>query len=308
MIGQNKYFRVKFLVVLAVVLAGSAAVFYFQPFASKPCVKPITYSLGTFDSKFGLTQTQFLADVNQAAAIWNRSIDKKLFEYSANAELKINLVYDYRQQATDKLRSLGLTIDDSESSYKALKARYDSSALDYDARKQSLAAATGIYEKQRQAYEQTVNYWNSQGGAPQNIVNQLNQQRDSLNVQAGRMTQAQAEINALADSINSLVSILNRIGSELNKDVSMYNNVGTSRGQEFEEGLYQENSSGQSIDIYEFDSTDKLIRVLAHELGHALGLDHVSDPQAIMYRINQGSGEQLTVDDLTALKQVCGVK
>jgi len=45
--------------------------------------------------------------------------------------------------------------------------------------------------------------------------------------------------------------------------------------------------------------------VLAHEMGHALGLEHVADAQAIMYKINQGKRLSLTEDDIAALNAQC---
>lgn len=301
----------KFIVGILIVAGGAYFFIYAknQNFFQKPCTQPITYSLGSFDPKFGISQDKFLADINQAVNIWDAPINKTLFQYSATGKLKINLVYDARQAATDKLKSLGFSIDDTEASYNALKARYDSLSADYNAKKQSLAVAVAAYEKQRQAYEQTVTYWNNQGGAPRNVVDQLNQQRDQLNTQAAYITTEQNQLNSEVDSINALASELNRIGTELNKDVSAYNTVGQSQGGEFEEGLYTADSSGQRIDIFEFNDQNQLIRVLAHELGHALGLGHINtNPQAIMYYLNQGKNEKVTADDIFALKQLCGLQ
>ncbi len=298
----------KTIATIIILLAGGFAIVKFNPFAPRPCAKPIQYSLGTFDAQFGISQDQFLADVNKAVAIWDAPLNKQLFQYAPGGKLKINLIYDYRQQATDKLKSLGLTIDDSESSYNALRARYDSMKLDYSTGKQNLDVAVADYQKQRQAYEQAVNYWNAQGGADRATVEKLNQQREQLNKQAQAITQAQTQLAALVDNINALANTLNRIGSALNKNVSAYNTVGQSRGDEFEEGLYTSDSSGQKIDIYEYDNQNKLVRVLAHELGHALGLEHNSNPEAIMYRLNQGKNEKLTADDIFAVKQLCGIQ
>jgi len=305
---KSKSFK---FIAFILIVAGGAYFFLYaknRNFFRQPCSSPIEYSLGSFDPKFGISQDKFLADINQAVTIWDQPMGKNLFEYSATGKLKINLVYDSRQAATDKLRSLGFTIDDTEASYNALKAQYDSQTLDYNAKKQNLSTQAATYEKQSLAYEQAVTYWNNQGGASQSIVDQLTKQRDQLNLQTQSLTALQNQINSDVDSINALATTLNRIGSELNKDVSAYNTVGQSQGKEFQEGLYTADSSGTRIDIFEFNNQSQLIRVLAHELGHALGLSHITtNPQAIMYYLNQGKNEQLTADDLLAVKQLCGL-
>lgn len=128
---------------------------------------------------------------------------------------KINLIYDSRQQAAQKLAQLGIVIGDDKATYDLLEAKYD-----------SLFAS---YNQQKQAFD----------------------------------TMAAA---------------------------------------------YQSGAAGAEIDIYEFDDRNKLVRVLAHELGHALGLNHVKNPKAIMYELNQGVNETLTQDDLTELNARCGIK
>ncbi|MGO9139739.1 MAG: matrixin family metalloprotease, partial [Syntrophales bacterium] len=44
---------------------------------------------------------------------------------------------------------------------------------------------------------------------------------------------------------------------------------------------------------------------LAHEFGHALGLKHNDNPQAIMYRLMQSDSLNLAPDDIAALKERC---
>jgi archaellum component FlaC len=300
----------KFLSVILIVVAGSAVFAYAKNnnFFQKPCSKPITYSIGNYSNQFNLSQQDFLKDIDKAVSIWEEPLDKNLFEYSPTGKLKINLVYDYRQQATDKLKDLGYTIDNTDSSYKQLKAKYDELSAEYKALKAKLEQDIAAYDSNRKAYEAAVDSWNKRGGAPKNVAQQLNAQRDELNAQAAQINKEKDQVNTLVGDINALASTLNRLGADLNLNVQNYNQIGQTRGSEFEEGLYRSDSSGKAIDIFEYSDENQLIRVLAHELGHSLGMQHIdSNPAAIMYYLNQGKNQTATIEDIAALKQICGL-
>jgi hypothetical protein len=297
-------------IILVVALIGGVFWLYKNPnainyFSPKPCSQPIQYSIGSVDPRFNLSVADFTSDVNAATQIWEDGSHKDLFQYNPNSAFKIYLVYDYRQEATDKLKSLGITIDDSKSSYDTLKQNYDSMIVQYNTQKANLSAESSSYNTKVASYNQTVAYWNAQGGASGQTANELKAEHDSLQVQANKINADQTVLNSLVDNINGVANTLNRLARELNLNVQNYNSVGQSRGQEFEEGVYQSDSSGKEIDIYEFDNQQKLIRVLAHEFGHSLGLSHVLNPEAIMYYLNQSKNEKLTPDDIQELDRVC---
>jgi predicted Zn-dependent protease len=222
--------------------------------------------------------------------------------------LKINLVYDYRQQATSKLASLGITVKNDRASYDMLKEKFTALQAEYNTEKSALNVRIDAFNQKQQAYETEVNSWNKKGGAPQAEYDKLQAEKVSLQQESSELQAEQAKLNAMVDEINALVVVLNRLVATLNLSVDQYNTVNGSRGESFEEGVYIENGSNREIDIYEFSSRAKLVRVLAHELGHALGLDHVDDPKAIMYKLNQGTSLTLSDADLSALKTKCGIK
>ena len=281
-----------------------------------PCSQPIPYELGTFDTQFNISKDYFLSALSDAEAIWEKPqgdyMGKELFIYAptntSSSVLKINLIYDYRQEATSKLASLGIVVKDDRASYDALKVKYTSlqtkiviAKNDYDARVQS-------FNTEQKNYNQEVQSWNAKGGAPQADYNRLQQEKSSLDAQSSQLKVSQTVINEMVTEVNALVVVLNRLVDTLNLSVEKYNTTNVSRGESFEEGVYISDGINKGIDIYEFSNRQKLVRVLAHELGHALGLEHSDDPKAIMYKLNQGNNEILTTADLGALKTRCGIK
>jgi predicted Zn-dependent protease len=273
----------------------------------RPCEKEITYSIGTFDNEFGIDNEEFLNSVKKAAQIWNSALDKNIFVYHENGDLKINLIYDIRQDATVKLQKLGLTISQDQASYNTLKEKYASLLAYYNDLHASIISQTTSYNAQKTAYDAQVNYWQSKGGAPRNEFNRLEDQRKQLNAETVAINQATDKLNSTADSINAAATVLNQLAANLNINAKIYNGIGVAQGNEFQEGVYKRDGNFSEIDIYQFDNKTKLVRVLIHEMGHALGIKHVPDPASIMYEVNSGTNLTLTASDITALRTACNI-
>jgi Matrixin len=273
-----------------------------------PCSSPIAYSIGSFDARFGVSQADFLTDMQKAEKIWEGGANKQLFTYDVNGPLKINLVYDSRQQNTERLAKIGVVISGDRTTYDSLSVKYNAFKAEYTVKKQRYDSLLADYNAKKATYNQQVSFWNSQGGAPRDKFQELRTEADALNAEVGQINDMQSGMNDLVGTINVLASAINEVARVLNLNAANYNTIGASQGVTFEEGAYISDLTGTHIDIYQFSDQTRLIRVLAHELGHALGLAHVSSSKSIMYYLNEAGNEKLSPEDLAALKNKCGIK
>jgi len=283
--------------------------FQIRVFSKAPCKEPIPYILGTFATEFNISQKYFLDALTEAEAVWEKPYGKDLFTYEpdnkSRTTLKVNLIYDCRQQATTKLKSLGIVVEENRTSYDSLRVRFEILKTEYEQEKKIFNMQIENFNRKNKEYEARVEYWNSRGGAPEKEFNELRAESRALEAESKVLQKMQNNLNNKADEINALVVAINRLAGILNLSVEKYNTTNTARGESFEEGVYSSDGLSREIDVYEFSNRDKLIRVLAHELGHALGLSHVDDPKAIMYELNQGNNMALTRADLEALETRC---
>ncbi len=260
---------------LLIIMIGIGGYFAYGYFSRTVCDRPLEYAIGQFDEEFGLSRTDFRSMLEATEAVWEKPLARELFIYSPAAEFKVNLIFDERQQKTLAERNFREKLENNNSSYEALILEYN--------------AAVSAFEARLAQYESDVAYWNSRGGAPRDEYNRLQNEKDELDGQAARLNLLAKKINALAQKFN--------------RDVSAYND-NFAVPQTFDQGEY----SGREINIYQFEKEDDLRLVLAHEFGHALNLDHVENPESVMYYLMQKQKTdpvRVTIEDLSALKDEC---
>jgi hypothetical protein len=270
-----------------------------------PCVSPVTYEIGEVDPRFGVSPQELAAHLREAESSWEAPVRRDLFELvPGGADVRINLVYDRRQAALDRLRELGIRAEHTLSSYKALKERYDGLAAQVDPRQAALAARLAAYKAREGEYNLTVAEYNAIGKATPRQVRLLNGYRRSLEREFAGIKREEAAVNAGIETLNALATTLNQQIVQLNINAGQYNREGSELGS-YEEGIYRMNGGFRAIDIYKYADAPQLQRLLAHEMGHALGVDHVTDQDALMYPVNRGPGLGLRPSDLAELGRAC---
>ncbi|MCH7597437.1 matrixin family metalloprotease [Patescibacteria group bacterium] len=269
------------------------------------CDNVLRYTIGNFDDRFEISKADFKATLLETERIWESAFAFNLFEYDSEAEFKINLVFDERQQFSleekifrGKLESSETGRDSFTEEYKTLTEKYSSTAREYE-------IDFALYEKHLRQYNVTVSRWNERGGSPPQVYERLERDKSILEKEVGKLEQKRFNLNSLAEKINNVARENNRLIDAYNTDILTYNNkFGMQR--EFDQGDYR----GNEINIYQFDTLNDLRLTIAHELGHALRLSHVDNSSSVMYYL---MGEQnlldlkLTEEDIEALTLECGL-
>lgn len=251
----------------------AAAFFYYSP-----CDAPLTYKLGSIDHRFNLSQDQLLTHTRTASALWNAAFGKQLIVYDPEAELTINLVYDRRQALNQEISSIEENVNSQKDSLEPEIAQYERDVAAFQAKLSDLNTR--------------IAYWNSQGGAPK-------EEYDALIAEQNALQQESERLNAMADRLNVSARNYNTSVGRLQETIDTFN---AELRRKPEEGLFDPNN--KTISIYFVTDENELVHTIAHEFGHALGLSHIDDEQALMYPY---STEYVAVarSDRAALTQLC---
>lgn len=270
-----------------------------------PCLQPISIAIGSVDPHFKLTRDELREAVTRAAKIWEDIEGRDLFTIGDSGTVPINVVYDERQKTEEELQKLNVTISEGLERHEALSERYEQAHETY-------RIANGEYEKHRAGFMVKNEHYSRQVDATENNPSataedyqSLREQRAKLEVELEALKKEQAEVERLRAIVNKIVDEEKDLVPEINETITAYGDAAGERGDEFETGVYHSGADGQTINLYIYTDTDQLTRLLTHEMGHALGLGHVSDEQAIMYRLNVSKKVEATDADKQAIHELC---
>jgi hypothetical protein len=245
---------------------------------SSYCETPIRYRIDQVDPRFNLSSDQFRADVTQAEEIWEKAASYNLFQYDPQGPLSLNLVFDERQSLNNRLTELEEEVQKGQQDLKKEQEEYQKLENQFRAK--------------LDAFNKEVNYWNSQGGAPFDQYDRLLSEQAALKVESDKLSALALRLNQDTDVYNSQVN-------QLGKTVDTYKDT---LERKPEEGIFLADQN--RIEIYFNVSKSELVHTIAHELGHAWGIQHNNDEASIMYEFTNKSLE-LSAADLGELNELC---
>lgn len=282
---------------------GITSLFSMGAFAG-PCDRPVAYRVGEIDSGFDIATSTVRELLEQAESVWEAEVDKELFVYDPEAEFTIDFIFDDRQETTYQVNEYEETLSNLEASHDEVIASYEAAKAEYDTSLRQYERERDQYETDLEAYNEAVDEWNERGGAPEDVRAELAAEREALEAEQRQLQSFQDDLETLRGQVNQLADRGNMVAEEYNQTAGTFSDR-FGESHEFNQATYV----GDGINVFQFEAEDDLLLALVHEFGHALGLEHVSSSDSIMYYLMEDQPlDQISLseEDQTALKNLCG--
>lgn len=273
------------------------------------CNTPLTFKVGEIDDRFHISERELIEIIERTSHVWSEPVGLPVAIYSEHGEVEINLVYDQDQQLTDRESQFSNQLREKEFQISTLEKQHQERLESYNRQVSVYQQESNRLQQSIQNLNEWVNEKNDEGGFNENQLQEFELRKERIDEESDRLNREERFLSGLAEELNSELDFLNRMINEKNDLVREYNETfsGTRR---FTQGTYEWRGNRKWINIYQFTGRDELILVLAHEMGHALGLDHVDNPESVMHQMMGGQAKvelSLSEEDQKALRNRCGL-
>lgn len=272
-----------------------------------PCAVPMRWTVERIDGRFDLSADDALRAARDAARLWEGAVDADLFDISPTGGSPIYFEYDERQATVEARREREAILDGERKDVERRRGALEAASAEHD-------AALRRYQRQVEEHRSVVRAYNADAQRwsgreiPAEVEAEFERRRREIDetareLQAGQraLNQRSEEIRGEVDDFNGRVESLAQEERTFARDFPMT----ASESGTYDEMVTWENgrpvSVNRRIRIYQYSSHDELVLVLAHEMGHALGLGHARGEGAVMSEVFTTGVDIASVGSVTSV-------
>jgi hypothetical protein len=264
------------------------------------------WRMGVVDPGFNLDKNRVHQKIRDAANEWNHALGYTLLVENLRASFTINLKYGFRQQAAELIQEAQIGTQSRQSKLKEMFTLLDDLVASYNSKMALFQRQSDTFNRQSKRFQQRLQLWNLNPGSQR--------ERSKLEVERKRLKSKRATLLKQNREFKTSRNHIENLRKVVNDRVALHNNVVTDTNDTMQElprqakriGATHINGPNTRIDLYQYYDDVTLDLTLLHELGHALGLLHTSEPASVMYyERNPQTPNQLTRIDIQALRTLC---
>lgn len=261
--------------------------------SSVPCAVPLSWRLESVDGRFALSESEAEAAVVRAASLWESATSRRLFERGREGSMRIAFRFDDRQVLVQLRREMEAELAEARAEIDQRREALEALSRDLQTAQEAYMARVDAHEARRAAHDAQVRRWSEEPTLPDDVREALNRSVTELNASRRSLQSQEGELDAAYQRLRAQTDELNRDIEELNRRSREWGRSTPARAEEA--GRYSETvrtlngevvDVERRIDIHRFASQEELVWVIAHELGHALGLGHASVAGAVMSAVS----------------------
>jgi uncharacterized protein YoxC len=275
--------------------------------AQSPCQSPVSVQVGDIDPHFMLSEQVVIDLLSEVQQLWASALNRDVVQYDPQNGIPIHFVYGKEQRYIQERQLVEDHINHQRLEITQLQTRYDSLYRVYKDRSVVFEKTFRKHNSLMNNYNETLKFTNINGGISSYEHQKLKNQKEQLTTLQKDLSQYDQQLDTLLIQINDLGNQINSLKTRVREKANQIDEQ-FGKSNAYFQGKFINKSEQPEIQIFHFKNITDLKLVLAHEIGHALGIGHVDNPHSVMYYFsNDQDTDELKLSDydIQALKDQC---